>query len=214
MHLTSLLVTLAPFLFSAFPPRTTALPSPSPTINATSSPSHLVRRGGETLRYEWNENPKHRGTLHCFTTGTFTTASFIARPIAIRAVCGYAPSSRNNNNNNNNSSSFKYEPLTNGTYPHQYLRLGSPLGKNWAGYGFGYEDVLWYDMQLQGRTHAGYSECKWVMEKIVLEGGCPWGGNTGEASQGGWFQFEDDGTTFGVDPTFESGTGRSRMEGQ
>lgn len=74
--------------------------------------------------------------------------------------------------------------------------------------------MLWYDMQLQGRTHAGYSECKWVMEKIVLEGGCPWGGNTGEASQGGWFQFEDDGTTFGVDPTFESGTGRSRMEGQ
>ncbi|KAI4100835.1 MAG: hypothetical protein LQ339_005338 [Xanthoria mediterranea] len=204
MHLTSLLLALAPF-FLGFPPRTTALPAPSPAINATLSPSHLVRRGGETVRYEWDENPKHRGTLHCFTTGTFTTASFIVRPIAIRAVCGYAPSSRGNNNNkNNNSTSFTYEPLANGSYPHQYLRLGSPLGKSY----YGYEDVLWYDMQLQGRTHVGYSECKWVMEKIVLEGGCPWGGNTGEASRGGWFQFEDDGTTF------ESGTGRSRMEGQ
>lgn len=45
-------------------------------------------------------------------------------------------------------------------------------------------------------------------------GGCPWGGNTGEASHGGWFRFEDDGTTFGVDPTFESLSGRARNERQ
>ncbi|KAI4248216.1 MAG: hypothetical protein L6R42_009372 [Xanthoria sp. 1 TBL-2021] len=203
LSLTSLLLALAPFLF-AFPTSTNALPPPPPKISATSSSTPLVRRGGETVRYEWDENPKHRGTLHCFTTGTFTTASFISRAAAIRSICGYYSL-------RDNATSFTYEPLANGTYPHQYIRLGSPIGKSWVGF----EDVLWYDMQLQGRTHAGSGECQWAIEKVVSEGGgCPWGGNTGKASQGGWFRFEDDGTTFGVDPTFESLSGRARSEGQ
>lgn len=185
---------------------TTAFPPPSSKINITafSAPnsSSLVRRAGETVRIEGNEDPKHRGTLHCFTTGTWQSAGIIASTYAIRYICGYSQA--------DNATAFKYEPFANGSYPHQYTRIGSALGKQY----YGYETVTWYDTQLQGPTHANYGECKWAIEKIVLEGGCPWGGNSGKASLGGWFQFEDDGSTYGVDPTFESSSGRSRNEGQ
>ncbi|KAL8735185.1 MAG: hypothetical protein Q9166_001061 [cf. Caloplaca sp. 2 TL-2023] len=191
-------------LLSTIPFLTLALPSQSPSLNTSlsiiPSCSALVRRGGETITEYWDQDPKHRGTLHCFTTGTWLTATFIARASAIRDICGYSSA--------NNDTAFTYQPFSNGSYPHEYIRAGSIIGKTWVGF----EDVVWYDMQLQGKRHARYGECKWVIEKIVLEG-CPMGGNTGDASQGGWFQFEDDGTTYGVDPTFES-NGRGASDGQ
>ncbi|KAL8999919.1 MAG: hypothetical protein Q9169_001325 [Polycauliona sp. 2 TL-2023] len=218
--LSLLLLAINPLFFFVFLPiniGATALPSsPHPKLDTTLSTTTttssnnsplIVRRDGETSRYESNEDPKHRGTLHCFTTGTFETATLITSASRIRSVCGYDSSSATDS-----FSTFQYEPFANGSYPHQYVRIGSVLGKGYA-YSSG-EQVLWYDVQLQGAAHASYAECKWVMEKIVLEGGCPWGGNTGRASQGGWFQFEDDGTTYGVDPTFESVSGRSWSDGQ
>ncbi|KAL8848496.1 MAG: hypothetical protein Q9221_006498 [Calogaya cf. arnoldii] len=183
---------------------TIALPSPSPQTT-TPSPSPLLRRGAETVRVDWIEDPKHRGTLHCFTTGTEMGSTTIAGYTYINHVCGYSAA--------NAATAFNYTASSNGTYPHQYTRIGSPFGKDYI-YSGGAERVVWYDMQLQGKTHANYAECRWAIEKIVLKGGCPDTGGTGGSSFGGWWQFEDDGSTVGVDPTHESASGRSRMEGQ
>lgn len=46
----------------------------------------------------------------------------------------------------------------------------------------------------------------------MLKEGCPVVGGTGGSSLGGLWQFEDDGSTLGVDPTYELYTGTSRME--
>ena len=128
-------------------------------------------------------------------------ANIMANDLRLRAVCGYSEPY--------NATSFSYEPLANGTYPHQYLKDPLNRGGGWPPN----EDVLWYDTQLQGKNHASYSECKWAIEKIVLRG-CPL---DGRYSQGGWFQFEDDGSTYGIDPTHESynhGDGVDSNEGQ
>lgn len=75
------------------------------------------------------------------------------------------------------------------------------------------------DTQLsQGSKHASTEECVWALNFIRTE--ChEWGENRAGKppsvypvradfyTQGGWWQFQDDGTTYGLDPAFRNEDG-------
>ena len=85
--------------------------------------SAFVRRGGQTVSIEWDQDASYRGTLHCFTTGTIITASIMTNDFRLRAVCGYSE--------RYNVTRLLYEPLANGTYPHQYFKDPLNRGGGW-----------------------------------------------------------------------------------
>ncbi|KAL8992483.1 MAG: hypothetical protein Q9169_007073 [Polycauliona sp. 2 TL-2023] len=157
-----------------------------------------------SVRYEPNDDPKHRGTLHCFRRGTEATVAGVAGPKAINYICGPDSTSDSDSSNNNATSSFSYEPFANGngSYPHEYIRTSKHFGLPYKPV-YGKADVVWYDMHLKGPTHANREECEWVIKKITdtcMCGEIGWPSQSAAQSRGGWFQFEDDGTTFGIDP--------------
>ena len=67
---------------------------------------------------------------------------------------------------------------------------------------YGFEDVTRYDADLKSTKHAGYESCKWAIERVVTQG-CPIGARWND-SQGGWWTWDDDGSSYGVDPTLET----------
>ncbi|KAL8999206.1 MAG: hypothetical protein Q9169_001871 [Polycauliona sp. 2 TL-2023] len=163
-------------------------------------------------RYEGSADPKYRGTLYCFRLGSRDNVKWIAGPKALGYICGNPSSSSSGlvNTTTTATDGFQYAPFANGigSYPHEYIstseHFGQPDGEvRLVG---GRDNIVKYDMQLQGPTHARVENCEWVFHKIVEDGACrstprlPWF----KQSKGGWFQFEDDGTTFGMDPTDEN----------
>ncbi|KAL9579733.1 MAG: hypothetical protein Q9212_004935 [Teloschistes hypoglaucus] len=150
----------------------------------------LSRRGGEQVTQEITDpNPGHRGTLHCFDDGSFVTANYLQDAWIL-------PCERN----------FNFQPNATGQHDPQNSDIPIACVGNVmlppTGFGPNRCDgktnfhVL-FDAKLAANTqHATKDECEWVYNHIaqVCHG-------VDTYSRGGWFQFEDDGTTYGMDPT-------------
>ena len=67
-----------------------------------------------------------------------------------------------------------------------------------------------FDAMLMGPSHAGQMDCEFAMGKIVEgclvdledgDGDGTWDLGTEPATRGGWWEFGDDGSSYGVDPS-------------
>ncbi|KAL9584601.1 MAG: hypothetical protein Q9203_004601 [Teloschistes exilis] len=152
-----------------------------------SSPRTLFRRASEQVIQETTDSdPGHRGTMHCFDSGSFVTANYLQDAWVL-------PCEKN----------FNFEPNAAGqqncdvTIPciGNVMLPPNGVGPNRCD---GKPDFhVLFDTKLATNTkHATKEECEWVYNHIaqVCHG-------TDTYSRGGWFQFEDDGTTYGMDPT-------------
>ncbi|KAL8709600.1 MAG: hypothetical protein Q9220_005692 [cf. Caloplaca sp. 1 TL-2023] len=171
-------------------------------ITITSAiPTTLSPRAQESVTTD--NDPTRPGTLHCFTSGTWLPVYLLLpSPPAINdpITTACTPPS---NNNGVGYFSFSFTPHPNGTYDHQYARAALPCDPS--------QEIApgkcvdsrpeypRFDMQLMGPTHANSSECIWALSHIL--DACPKGVH--QDSQGGWWQFKDDGSTFGLDPTVD-----------
>ncbi|KAL8948491.1 MAG: hypothetical protein Q9222_005323 [Ikaeria aurantiellina] len=163
-------------------------------------PTALSPRDRETVTTD--NSPTRPGTLHCFTSGTWLPVFLLASdppapedPVTI--ACTPNP-------NADNYFTFSFTPNSNGTYDHQYAQNNLPCEYEGEDADTGKcisarVEYPRFDMQLMGPTHANTAECVWALKHIL--DACPKGAH--QDSQGGWWEFEDDGSTFGLDPTVD-----------
>ncbi|KAL8660019.1 MAG: hypothetical protein Q9202_006845 [Teloschistes flavicans] len=152
-------------------------------------PATLSRRGEQVTEEFTDPDSAHRGTLHCFDGGSFVTADDLQS--AWQNPClrdfNFAP-----------NAAGQHDPLTSDV---TFTCLGT-LMLPADGWGppkcDGKDDFhVLFDAHLAANTkHATSDECQWVYSHIAQ--GCH---GVNSYSRGGWFQFQDDGTTYGMDPT-------------
>ena len=100
------------------------------------------------------------------------------------------------------SSSFSFtslDPGIDGTVPHQYINILLACPPQGLGKGGCESNVAMmfpkFDTVLATPKHATTTDCTYSMYKVL--NGCPKGDYND--TQGGWWEFADDGTTFGMD---------------
>ncbi|KAI4091819.1 MAG: hypothetical protein L6R37_007671 [Teloschistes peruensis] len=155
-----------------------------------SSPRTLFRRASEQVIQETTDSdPGHRGTMHCFDSGSFVTANYLQDAWVL-------PCERN----------FNFEPNAAGQHDPQNsditiacigIAMLPPTGVGPNRCDGKTDFHVLFDAKFAPNTkHAKKEECEWVYNHIaqVCHGADTY-------SRGGWFQFEDDGTTYGMDPT-------------
>ncbi|KAL9584185.1 MAG: hypothetical protein Q9212_002276 [Teloschistes hypoglaucus] len=139
----------------------------------------------------------HRGTTHCFPSGSWLKETNLR--------WGWAQACTTQDAwKNEFPGHFNFTPNAIGQYAPQLVdsyipcvgHYSPPAHGHGPGYCFGSQRFhIRYDAEFRSAKHATSEECQWVFQKIVQT--CH-GQKT--FSRGGWFQFDDDGTTYGLDP--------------
>lgn len=172
---------------------------------ATASPGELYndlsRRQSGTYDGTDDDGTGHPGTFHCFRGGTWM------KQAQLSSLWDQACTTEDITDD---TSHFDFNPTINGQYSQtiQYVNhtidqpcitLPGPLQTTEHNCPTTYYEL---DMSatLMSATHANSSECEWAFARIIdichgqhLD------------SRGGWWQFQDDGTTYGIDPNYVKG---------
>ncbi|CAF9906202.1 MAG: hypothetical protein HETSPECPRED_006104 [Heterodermia speciosa] len=160
---------------------------------------------------DWSD-PARPGWLHCFTSGSWLPTQLITYPVA--QVCAASQSvegistvnsaanTGSINSIQKSSSSFSFTSLndgSDGTAPHQYISVivaCPPQGLGDGGCAGSIAQMYpKFDTVLQSPKHATTEDCTYSMDKVL--NGCPKGDYND--TRGGWWEFADDRTTFGMD---------------
>ncbi|KAI4199771.1 MAG: hypothetical protein LQ350_004398 [Teloschistes chrysophthalmus] len=126
--------------------------------------------------------------MHCFDDGSFVTANYLQD--AWTLACGkYNFEANADGQHDPQDSDITIACVGNVMLPPTGFGPNRCDGKT--------NFHVLFDTKLAANTkHATTAECEWVYNHIaqVCHG-------VDTYSRGGWFQFEDDGTTYGMDPT-------------
>ncbi|KAI4200939.1 MAG: hypothetical protein LQ350_003625 [Teloschistes chrysophthalmus] len=198
MDCVRVLVSLTAFLYTT---TTTAIPidefKRDPSSETLSSRAQKISQRDDSVTHDGSDkNISHRGTTHCFPSGSFLRGDGLRR--SLLQAC-----TTQDVWNNEYPGHFNFTPNARGQYAPQLVdsyipcvgHYDPPPGGHGPGRCRGSQRFhIRYDAEFRSAAHATSEECQWVFEKIIQT--CH---GQKMYSRGGWFQFDDDGTTYGLD---------------